>query len=91
MNHQTAMKLERMAKGYASHHRLRVLSLLHSQPEQTLQDLASGLQLNIKTASEHMRKMTIAGLVLKRREHHHVRHRLSPVGEKIYIALQKFH
>jgi hypothetical protein len=39
------------------------------------------LRINLKTASGHMRRLSIGGLVGKRYEGRHVRHAVSPRGQ----------
>jgi len=81
-------KLERIAKGFANHRRLAILDLLHSQPELSVDEIASSLNVNFKTASEHIRRLAQAGLVLKRYEGNFVRHKVSPQGLSILKFLR---
>ena len=73
-------RLERIAKGFANHRRIEMLRLLTRQPELSLEEIALALRINVKTASEHLRRLAIAGLILKRNQGREVRHAVSPRG-----------
>ena len=66
-----------MVKGFANHRRIQILELLRKKPELSVDEIATELDINFKTASEHVRRLAIAGLVLKRNEGHNVRHKLT--------------
>ena len=82
-------QLERIVKGFANHWRIEILDLLVREPELSLGQIAERRQMDIKTASEHVRRMAIAGLVLKRYQGREVRHRATPRGETILTFLRK--
>lgn len=67
-------------KGFANHRRLEILDLLSRDPELSVIDISERLKVNFKTISEHIRRMAIAGLVMKRYEGAAVRHKLTPRG-----------
>lgn len=79
-------KLERVVKGFDNHRRIEILRLLEKEPELSVTEIARSLNINLKTASEHIRRLTISGLVLKRNDANAVRHTPSPVG----ISVLKF-
>ena len=81
-------KLERKVKGFANHRRIQVMELLHKEPELSLIEIATPLKINFKTASEHVRRLAIAGLVLKRPAGHEVRHKLTSQAESILKFLR---
>lgn len=81
-------RLERTVKGFANHRRIQVLELLDKTPELSVQELSGELKINFKTASEHIRRLAIAGLVLKRNQGINVRHKLSPLGVTILKFLR---
>ena len=62
--------------------------LLEKFPELALFEIADRLTINFKTASEHIRRLAIAGLVWKRSEGSAVRHVLSPAGKVILKFLR---
>ena len=59
-------KLERIIKGFANHRRLEMLLLMKQKPELSVEEIADALKMNYENASDHIRKLAIAGLVLKR-------------------------
>jgi DNA-binding transcriptional ArsR family regulator len=81
-------QLERIVKGFANHRRIQILELLKKEPELSVFEIAEKLKINLKTASEHIRRLTIAGLILKRSEGNLVRHKLTGRGEAILKFLR---
>lgn len=81
-------KIERIVKGFSNHRRIEIMELLYKEPELSLNEISEKLNVNLKTLSEHLRKMAISGIVLKRYEGIEVRHRLSQRGEKILQFLK---
>lgn len=82
-------KLERIVKGFANHRRIQILKLLEKNPELSLTEISEKLNINIKTASEHIRRLAISGLVLKRNQANNVRHKPSLLGKDILKFLRK--
>lgn len=80
---------ERIVKGYANHRRIAMMQLLQKEPELSLQDISDKLHINFKTASDHLRRLTISGLVLKRNKANNVLHKLSSRGESVLEFLRK--
>ena len=76
-------KLERIVKGFANHSRINILLLLKIEPELSVDDISGQLKLNYVNASDHIRKLAIAGLVMKRYEGTTVRHKLTPRGSAV--------
>ena len=70
-------KLERAVRGFSNHRRIQIIELLRRDPELSVDEIAHSLKINFKTAAEHIRRLAIAGLVLKRNEGHNVRHKLT--------------
>lgn len=81
-------QLERIVKGFANHRRIQMVQLLEEEPELSVIEIALKLKIHLKTASEHLRRLAIAGLVLKRNQGSFVRHRLSPLGKTILKFLR---
>ena len=73
---------ERIAKGFANHLRIQILRLLKKEPELSLGEICDRFEMDITNGSEHVRKLTIARLVVKRRQHRHVLHRITNRGIK---------
>ncbi|MGB7158030.1 MAG: hypothetical protein WBD40_08180 [Tepidisphaeraceae bacterium] len=65
-----------------------MLDVLHERPELDLRSLALACGTNMKTASEHARRLAIAGLVLKRTKGARVLHALSERGQVILMFLR---
>lgn len=81
--------LERIIKGFANHRRLEVLELLRRKPELSVEEITEELGTGYTNMSDHIRKMAIAGLVLKRHEGGFVRHKLTPRAELILAFCKK--
>ncbi|KKW08757.1 MAG: Transcriptional regulator, ArsR family [Candidatus Kaiserbacteria bacterium GW2011_GWA2_49_19] len=77
--------IERIVKGYANHRRLEILDLLHKEPELSVEDISEKLKIGYQNASDHIRRLAIAGLVAKRNEGPSVRHKLTPRAEAILV------
>jgi len=73
-------QLERIVKGVANHRRIEILELLKKKPELSLADISEILNVNFKTISEHIKRLAVAGFILKRYEGHNVRHKLTDRG-----------
>jgi predicted transcriptional regulator len=81
-------QLERVVRGFANHRRIEVMDLLESDAELDLREIARRCAINYKTASEHLRRLAVAGLVTKRAKGTHVLHILSPRGKKVLMFLR---
>jgi DNA-binding transcriptional ArsR family regulator len=81
-------KLERIVKGFANHRRIEMLQLLRKSPELSVLDIAEKLRINFKTASEHIARLAIAGLVMKRHDGPAVRHALTKRGKDVLEFLR---
>ncbi len=82
-------QLERIVKGFANHRRLQILELLRQRPELSVVDISETLKIGYENASDHLRKMAIAGLLLKRYEGNIVRHKLTPRAESILVFCKR--
>ena len=72
-------------KGFANHNRLKILELLDREPELSVADISEKLKIGYENASDHIRKLAIAGLVMKRNDGSNVRHKLTPRAESILV------
>lgn len=79
---KTPKQLERYFKGAANHRRLEILFLLDKRDGITLDAVAEALDCNIKTISEHTRRLVQAGLLNKKYQGRTVQHSLSPYGKR---------
>lgn len=87
---KTAKQLERYFKGAANHRRLDILFLVHRNNGMTLERIAEALDCNIKTISEHTRRLVQAGLLNKKYQGREVAHFLSPYGKRFIEFSNKF-
>ena len=85
---KTAKQLERYFKGAANHRRLDILHAVSRDSGMTLEQIAEILDCNIKTVSEHTRRLVQAGLLNKNYRGREVEHTLSPYGKK-FISFAK--
>lgn len=81
--------IERMVKGFANYRRLQILDLLHKKPDLSVQDIADKLNTSYMNTSDHIRKMAIAGLVIKRHNGNNVIHKLTDRGKTILVFCKK--
>ena len=81
-------QLERVVKGFANHRRIEIMVLLEKKPELSLIEISDELKINFKTGSEHIRRLAIAGLVMKRNAGASVRHALTNDGKIILKFLR---
>lgn len=85
----TYRELERIVKGFANHRRLQIMELLQREPELSVEDIAERLKIGYENASDHVRKLAIAGLVMKRNEGNRVRHKLTRRAESILVFCKR--
>ena len=85
-----ARQLERVFKGVSNHWRVEILLLIAKEEGISLESISKTLACNMKTASEHVRKLVLAGLVDKRYEGRTVRHSLTPYGKKMVNFMRSF-
>ncbi len=81
-------QLERIVRGFSNHRRIQILELLKKSPELAVVEISDWLKINFKTAAEHIRRLAITGLVLKRNDGHNVRHKVSERGEQVLKFLR---
>lgn len=81
-------QLEAIIRGFANHHRIALLLLLADAPNLTLDGCAKALDLNVKTASGHLRELSINGFVDKEADGREVHHTLTPRGEAAVAFIQ---
>jgi len=82
--------LERIFKGVANHWRVEIIFLIKKNPGITLEEISEKLKGNLRTISEHSKKLVNAGLVRKKYQGLFVKHTLSPYGEKMVKILKEF-
>jgi DNA-binding MarR family transcriptional regulator len=88
--HKSAKQMERHLKGVANHRRIEILFLIAKNKGITVEDIAEKLDCNVKTISEHTRRLVQAGLVRKDSRGRNVIHELSPYGKILHKFLTTF-
>jgi len=78
---KTTKQMERHLKGIANHYRIGAMLYLRNHNKVTLEDIIEALGANEKTIGEHVRRLTLAGLVNKKYRGKFVEHTLSPYGK----------
>jgi len=81
-------QLERFVKGFANHRRIEILKTLKNKPELSLIDISRILNINFRTASDHIKKLAVAGLILKRSDGLNVRHKITDKGLSVLKFLK---
>ena len=81
-------ELERLVRGFANHRRIQILEILKKKPEMSVDEITTFLDINYKTVADHVRRLAIAGLVLKRSQDVSVRHRITNRAESILKFLR---
>ncbi len=87
---KTPKQLERYFKGVANHRRLEILFLVGRNSGITLDEIAKTLGCNLKTISEHVKKLVGSGLVNKKYVGRSVAHSLSPYGKRFFTFAKSF-
>ena len=87
---KTPKQLERYFKGAANHRRIEILILVGENNGLTLDEISEKLNCNIKTTSEHTKKLVGAGLLNKAYRGREVAHSLSPYGNRFLGFLKTF-
>lgn len=87
---KSAKQLERYFKGVANHRRIQIISVVNESPEITVEGIAHNLDSNIKTISEHTRRLVQAGLINKKYRGRNVTHKLSPYGKRFLDFMNGF-
>jgi predicted transcriptional regulator len=80
--------LERIVRDFSNHRRIQILELIFTNPDLSLIDISAKLKINFKTASEHVRRLTLTDLVEKRNQGAYVRHKISQRGKSILMFLR---
>lgn len=90
MKIKTSKQLERHFKGVANHRRIDILLLVEKSGRIDLSGIADELSGNLKTISDHARRLTHAGLINKSYLGTQVVHELSPYGKKFIEFIKIF-
>jgi predicted transcriptional regulator len=81
-------QLERLIRGFSNHRRIEIIELLAKSPELSVGEISDTLKINYKTGADHIRRLTIAGIIMKRSDNNAVRHALTNDGKSILKFLR---
>jgi len=82
-------RLEKIIKGFGNHNRLRILELLKEKPNLSVVEISEKLRIGYINTSDHIRKMTISGLLTKHSNGPSVLHKLTSRGETILVFCKR--
>lgn len=82
--------LERIVRGFSNHRRIEMLELIGENPELSLTEIAEKLKVNLKTASGHLTRLIVAGMIMKKSNKNTIKHKLSERGELVLKFLKSF-
>lgn len=80
---------ERIVRGFSNRRRIAVLHLLQRHPGLSMSEIAVSLRATREAAWEHLRKMTAAGLLVRRRKGNLRLHRLTARGRRVLRFLKQ--
>ena len=81
-------ELEKIVRGFSNHRRIQILELLRRKPNLSVLGIAEEFGINYKTASEHIRRLHIAGLLTKQNTGKDVRSALTKRGNIVLTFLR---
>jgi Mn-dependent DtxR family transcriptional regulator len=81
-------RLQRIVRGFSNHRRIEIMDLLNAETDLSLGEISEKLNINFKTASEHVRRLALADLVAKRYRGATVLHALTKRGTIILKFLR---
>jgi predicted transcriptional regulator len=87
---KTSKQLERHIKGVSNHWRIEILVQVANEEGLSLDEICERVKGNIKTISEHTKKLQTAGLLNKKYHGKSVSHSLSPYGKVFIDFLSSF-
>jgi len=82
-------RMEGLVRGFANHRRIQILYLLEKQPELSVDDIADILRVHFKTISAHVKRLAVAGLVMKRADARSVRHKITDRAKTVLRFLNE--
>lgn len=81
-------QLERLVRGFSNHRRIEIMELLAKSPELSVTEISDVLRINYKTGADHIRRLALSGIVMKRNDNNSVRHALTNDGKSILKFLR---
>ena len=82
-------QLEHLARGFSNRNRIAILELLKSNPELSVRGVSKQLGIGYKSAAQHLERLAVSNLLMKRYDGNHVRHALSRRGEAVLAFLRR--
>ena len=82
-------QIERIVRGFSNHRRIEIMDLLRREAELSVEEISEKLKIGYQNTSDHIRKLAIAGLVMKRSDGSSVRHKLTSRGESILVFCKR--
>ncbi len=64
------------------------MELLSKSPELSVMEISDKLKINYKTGADHIRRLALSGIVMKRNDNNSVRHALTNDGKSILKFLR---
>ena len=80
--------LENLIRSFANYRRIQIMEILGERPDLSLQEIAKAVEANLKTVSEHLRRLSTADMVVKNPMGRLVRHKLTDKGMKVLTFLR---
>ena len=80
--------LEQIVRGFSNHKRIGILQLLDSTPELSVGEVARAQKMSLKLSSAHLKRLIVAGLIMKKSQGKEIRHKLTKRGNYILKLLQ---
>lgn len=65
-----------------------MLDLIEENPEQSVNEIAKALRINFKTSSSHLKRLIVAGLIMKKSKGKDIRHKISERGKNVLTFLR---
>ncbi|MDP1884429.1 MAG: winged helix-turn-helix domain-containing protein [Candidatus Moranbacteria bacterium] len=87
---KTPKQMERHLKGVANHRRIEILFIIAENSGIALDSICGIMKGNVKTISEHTKKLVQSGLINKFRRGRVVGHSLSPYGKRFLKFIKTF-
>lgn len=87
---KTPKQMERHLKGVANYRRIEILFIVSENDGATLGSICEVIGGNVKTVSEHTKKLVQSGLINKTRCGRGVGHSLSPYGKRFLKFIKTF-
>ncbi len=80
--------LEHLIRGVSNHRRIQILEQLEETPGMDVMKISRRFRINFKTASAHLRRLFLSGMITKKNAGANVVHHLTDRGLNILIFLR---